>query len=113
MMVTMRLNVYDGHPYPWGWGVSQEDPGVPDLEEPIRFVRGLYERGVRLLNVTAGNPYYTPHINRPYDTPVPGRPRDPAWISTFSYARKRFTLGEQSPAAILIWVNDQGANLTH
>jgi 2,4-dienoyl-CoA reductase (NADPH2) len=72
LMVTMRLNVYDGHPYPWGWGVSQEDPGVPDLEEPIRFVRGMYERGVRLLNVTAGNPYFTPHINRPYDTPVPG-----------------------------------------
>jgi 2,4-dienoyl-CoA reductase-like NADH-dependent reductase (Old Yellow Enzyme family) len=72
IMVTMRLNVYDGHPYPWGWGVSREDPGVPDLDEPIRFVRGLYERGVRLLNVTAGNPYFTPHINRPYDTPVPG-----------------------------------------
>jgi 2,4-dienoyl-CoA reductase-like NADH-dependent reductase (Old Yellow Enzyme family) len=72
LMVTMRLNVYDGHPYPWGWGVSREDSGVPDLEEPIRFVRGLYQRGVRLLNVTAGNPYFTPHINRPYDTPVPG-----------------------------------------
>jgi 2,4-dienoyl-CoA reductase-like NADH-dependent reductase (Old Yellow Enzyme family) len=72
LMVTMRLNVYDGHPYPWGWGVSQDDPGVPALEEPIQFVHGLYERGVRLLNVTAGNPYFTPHINRPYDTPVPG-----------------------------------------
>jgi 2,4-dienoyl-CoA reductase (NADPH2) len=72
IMVTMRLNVYDGHPYPWGWGVSQSDPGVPDLDEPIRFGRGLYERGVRLLNVTAGNPYFTPHINRPYDVPVTG-----------------------------------------
>jgi 2,4-dienoyl-CoA reductase-like NADH-dependent reductase (Old Yellow Enzyme family) len=74
LMVAMRLNVYDGHPYPWGWGVSREDPGVPDLEEPIRFAQGLYERGVRLLNVTAGNPYFTPHINRPYDTNVKGAP---------------------------------------
>lgn len=74
LMVTSRLNVYDGHPYPWGWGVSQEDPSVPDLKEPIRFIKGLYERGVRLLNVTAGNPYFTPHINRPYDTNVKGAP---------------------------------------
>ncbi|MFN2132677.1 MAG: NADH:flavin oxidoreductase [Anaerolineae bacterium] len=72
LMVTMRLNGYDGHPYPWGWGVSEEDPRVPDLGEPIRFVRGLYERGMRLINITAGNPYFTPHINRPYDIPVTG-----------------------------------------
>jgi 2,4-dienoyl-CoA reductase-like NADH-dependent reductase (Old Yellow Enzyme family) len=72
IMVTMRLNGYDGHPYPWGWGVDHEDPMVPDLREPIEFVRGLYERGMRLINITAGNPYYTPHINRPYDTPVTG-----------------------------------------
>ena len=72
IMVTIRLNVYDGHPYPWGWGVDKDDPAIPDLREPIRFVRGLYERGVRILNLTAGNPYYTPHINRPYDVPVTG-----------------------------------------
>jgi 2,4-dienoyl-CoA reductase (NADPH2) len=72
LMVTMRLNGYDGHPYPWGWGVSEEDPQVPDLSEPIRFVRGLYERGMRLINITAGNPYFTPHINRPFDIPVRG-----------------------------------------
>jgi 2,4-dienoyl-CoA reductase (NADPH2) len=72
ILVTMRLNGYDGHPYPWGWGVSKDDPAVPDLEEPIRFVRGLYERGMRLINITAGNPYFTPHINRPYDVPVIG-----------------------------------------
>jgi 2,4-dienoyl-CoA reductase (NADPH2) len=78
LMVTLRLNVYDGHPYPWGWGVraeAQKEAGqavAPDLSEPIRFVRGLYERGVRMVNVTAGNPYFTPHINRPYDVPVTG-----------------------------------------
>lgn len=72
IIVTMRLNVYDGHPYPWGWGVSKDDPMIPDLEEPLRFVRGLYERGVPMVNVTAGNPYFTPHINRPYDIPVHG-----------------------------------------
>jgi 2,4-dienoyl-CoA reductase-like NADH-dependent reductase (Old Yellow Enzyme family) len=70
--ITLRLNVYDGHPYPWGWGVSQEDPGVPDLSEPLRLIRMLRESGVALINVTAGNPYYTPHINRPFDQNVMG-----------------------------------------
>jgi len=70
LMVTMRLNGYDGHPYPWGWGVGKKDPLLLDLDEPIRFVRGLYERGVQMINITAGNPYFTPHMNRPYDVPV-------------------------------------------
>jgi 2,4-dienoyl-CoA reductase-like NADH-dependent reductase (Old Yellow Enzyme family) len=72
LMVTMRLNAYDGHPYPWGWGVDERDPLIPDLTEPIRFVRGLRERGMQMVNITAGNPYFTPHINRPYDLPVQG-----------------------------------------
>jgi 2,4-dienoyl-CoA reductase-like NADH-dependent reductase (Old Yellow Enzyme family) len=70
--ITMRLNVYDGHPYPWGWGVSQDDPAVPDLREPLRLIGLLREAGVALINVTAGNPYYTPHINRPFDQNVTG-----------------------------------------
>ncbi len=70
--VTVRLNVYDGHPYPWGWGVSRDDPALPDLAEPLRLIGLLHEAGVALVNVTAGNPYYTPHINRPFDTNVTG-----------------------------------------
>ena len=72
--LTLRLNVYDGHPYPWGWGVSQEDPGVPDLAEPLRLIGLLRQEGVSLVNVTAGNPYYTPSINRPFDQNVVGVP---------------------------------------
>jgi 2,4-dienoyl-CoA reductase (NADPH2) len=76
IQVAVRLNVYDGHPYPWGWGVSSldhaDDPAEPDLDEPLRLIGLLQEAGVTLLNVTAGNPYYTPHINRPFDTNVIG-----------------------------------------
>jgi len=70
--LTIRLNVYDGHPYPWGWGVSREDPGRPDLSEPLRLIGLLQEAGVAAINVTAGNPYLTPHINRPFDANVTG-----------------------------------------
>jgi len=72
IQVAVRLNVYDGHPHPWGWGVDRGDPAVPDLDDPLRLIGLLQEAGVTLLNVTAGNPYYTPHINRPFDTNVIG-----------------------------------------
>jgi len=70
--LTIRLNVYDGHPYPWGWGVSKADPKLPDLSEPLRLIGLLREAGVSLIKVTAGNPYFTPHINRPFDQNVIG-----------------------------------------
>jgi len=72
LLVAVRLNAYDGHPYPYGWGVAPHDPTVPDLTEPLRLVRALQAHGVQLLSITAGNPYYTPHINRPYDQPMAG-----------------------------------------
>jgi 2,4-dienoyl-CoA reductase-like NADH-dependent reductase (Old Yellow Enzyme family) len=36
-----------------------------DLTEPMRFVQLCAQLGVKILNVTAGSPYYTPHIQRP------------------------------------------------
>lgn len=72
LQITIRLNVYDGHPYPWGWGVDQKDVSIPDLSEPLHLIALLQELGVTLINVTAGNPYYSPHINRPFDSNVIG-----------------------------------------
>lgn len=72
LAIAIRLNVYDGHPHPWGWGVSTEDPAVPDLTEPLKLIGLLEAEGVAAINVTAGNPYYTPHINRPFDRHVTG-----------------------------------------
>lgn len=66
--LAVRLNAYDEVPYPYGWGVSKEDHRIPDWEEPCRLVEKLADAGVVLLDVTAGNPYYNPHVNRPFDT---------------------------------------------
>jgi 2,4-dienoyl-CoA reductase-like NADH-dependent reductase (Old Yellow Enzyme family) len=68
MDIAVRLNAYDAIPYPYGWGVNQEDSHVQDLSEPKKLVRMLWDRGVKIVNVTIGNPYYNPHVNRPYDT---------------------------------------------
>lgn len=66
-IVTARLNIYDGIPYPYGWGVDKDDHRRFDFTEPLKLIRILYEKGVRLLNLTMGTPYYNPHVNRPFD----------------------------------------------
>ena len=76
-VVTTRLGIYDGIPYPYGWGVDKEDYTKPDLTEPIKLVQLLHNCGVELINITIANPYYNPHLNRPFDKPVPGGYEEP------------------------------------
>jgi 2,4-dienoyl-CoA reductase-like NADH-dependent reductase (Old Yellow Enzyme family) len=65
-IVTSRLNVYDGFEYPYGFGVSKEGGLRFDPEEPIRLLKELNTLGVELINITMGNPYFNPHVNRPF-----------------------------------------------
>lgn len=71
-IVTCRLGIHDAHPYPHGWGMSATDPMQPDLTEPKRLVRELNDMGMPVINITMGNPYFWPHVNRPYDRPIEG-----------------------------------------
>lgn len=67
-MVTLRLGIYDGYPYPYGFGVSEGGGLTPDFEEPIRLVKELHDQyGIDMINLTMGNPYATTHVTRPYD----------------------------------------------
>jgi 2,4-dienoyl-CoA reductase-like NADH-dependent reductase (Old Yellow Enzyme family) len=52
-------------PYRWGFGVNRENPAQPDLSEAAQFLELLQRLGICLVNLTAGSPYYTPHIQRP------------------------------------------------
>jgi NADPH2 dehydrogenase len=52
-------------PYRYGFGVNQQNPTDYDLSETFRFVELCSELGIKLLNLTAGSPYYNPHIQRP------------------------------------------------
>lgn len=52
-------------PYPFAFGVDQNDPLKFQLEETFQFARLCGELGVKLLNLSAGSPYYNPHIQRP------------------------------------------------
>ena len=67
-LVTCRLGIYDGYAWPYGFGVREGGGTEPDLTEPVRLVKELYEEeGLRFMNLTMGNPYATTHVTRPYD----------------------------------------------
>lgn len=61
--VPEQLDAY--LPYRFGFGVNADDPTQPDLTEAIAFLRLLRELDIRLMNLSAGSPYYNPHVSRP------------------------------------------------
>ncbi len=69
-----------GEHYPI-FGARRENPLQRDLTEPIALIRRLRdELGVQLFNLSAGSPYYNPHVQRPaYYPPSDGYqpPEDP------------------------------------
>lgn len=52
-------------PYRWGFGVNPQEPTCADLDEPRRFLLLLERLSISLANLTAGSPYYNPHLQRP------------------------------------------------
>jgi len=75
--VTCRLNAYDAIDYPYGWGVDREDVSKPDLTDPLRLIGQLREMGFGGINITAGNPYFNPFVNRPADWMIANAPDPP------------------------------------
>lgn len=89
-LLAVRLGVYDGVPYAvapdgvgaiprdfetpylYGFGVNPGNPFELDLAEPVQLIGWLKDAGLRLLNVSMGNPYVNPHIGRPYEKPNEG-----------------------------------------
>ncbi|MBQ6897632.1 MAG: flavin oxidoreductase/NADH oxidase, partial [Clostridia bacterium] len=51
-IVSTRMNVYDGFPYPYGFGVREGADIDVDLTEPKKLTEMLYSYGVRLINIT-------------------------------------------------------------
>jgi NADPH2 dehydrogenase len=52
-------------PYRWGFGVNPQNPTKMDLTETVQFLSLLETLEIRLVNLSAGSPYYNPHIQRP------------------------------------------------
>jgi len=56
LLVATRMGAYDANPYPYGFGVSRDDPQVADVGEPIRLASLLADAGVSILNVSPTGP---------------------------------------------------------
>jgi 2,4-dienoyl-CoA reductase-like NADH-dependent reductase (Old Yellow Enzyme family) len=54
---------YEGT-YPYAFGGDGSGTGI-DLSEPKQYLTLLQDLDIRLVNITAGSPYYVPHIQRP------------------------------------------------
>jgi len=74
-------------PYRWGFGVDPENPTQADLTETIQFLTLLEDLKISLVNLTAGSPYYNPHIQRPALYP-PSDGYQPAEDPLISVARQ-------------------------
>jgi len=90
VLIASRLNAFDGvpyvrdpetgagrpvdykTPYKWGWGVRKADPLSEDMDEPKRLVEALSGAGVDFFGISAGVPYWNPHLVRPFSRPVEG-----------------------------------------
>ena len=52
-------------PYRYGFGTRADHPVEYDLTESHQFVELCAQLGVKIVNLSAGSPYYNPHIQRP------------------------------------------------
>ena len=52
-------------PYRYGFGIDEAEPLREDLAETKAFLSIARDLGVKMINVSLGSPYYTPHLTRP------------------------------------------------
>lgn len=67
IILGSRLSLSDMIEYPYGFAVTKEKPTTPDLTETKMLVEKLHEKGVSVIDMTMGSPYFKPHVNRPYN----------------------------------------------
>ncbi len=111
--ITLRINAYDAIPYPYGWGTDEN--GQPALDEPRQLMKILKRKGVRLINISTGNPYYNPHIGRPSDIGPYVAPEHPIESASRMLQIVR-EMKKAAPSIAVIgtgfsWFREYGANI--
>lgn len=60
MFLTVRMNFYDGIPYPDGFGMKEGGGFSPDNTEPLKLIAEIKsEFGVELINCSSGDPNFS------------------------------------------------------
>lgn len=111
--IAVRMNGFDTIAHPYGWGNSLQDYHQIDLSEPIRLAQLLRDRGICLINITAGNPYFNPHIGRPYDL-GPYVPKDHQLYSIERILKAAAKIQKEVPEVPIVatgfsWLREFGA----
>jgi len=91
-------------PYRYGFGVNALNPVESDLTEAFQFMALCGALGIKVLNLTAGSPYYNPHIQRPAAYPPSDGyqpPEDPL-IGVTRQVQAVRALKARAPAGMLL-----------
>jgi 2,4-dienoyl-CoA reductase-like NADH-dependent reductase (Old Yellow Enzyme family) len=91
-------------PYDLGFGVDQEKPECSNLHEAVALVRALVKAGVRWFNVSAGSPYYVPHVQRPAAFPPSdgyAPPEDPL-VGVARLLQAAHIIKQEVPEAVVV-----------
>jgi NADPH2 dehydrogenase len=77
LILGTRMNFFDGVPFRKNaeTGIGEPVPGATEnyleADEAVEALRLYRDAGLQLVNVTAGCPYYNPHVGRPADREPP------------------------------------------
>ncbi len=91
-------------PYEYAFSTNKDNPVEPETSETVQFIKLLHELGIKILNTSAGSPYYTPHIQRPAAYP-PSDGYQPAYDPLVDVARQVNVLSDlkkQIPEEIIV-----------
>lgn len=66
-VLASRLSFSDMIEAPYGFAVAEGKTVTPDLTETRKLLEILTSKGLSLVDMTMGSPYFNPHVNRPYN----------------------------------------------
>jgi len=91
-------------PYRWGFGVDASEPEQYDLTETRQFLSLLSDLNIKLVNLTAGSPYYNPHVQRPalYPPSDGYQPPEDPLVGVFRQMEATRQLKEDFPQLIFV-----------
>lgn len=113
LTLGVRLNIYDGLEYPYGWGCDQNGSMRPDPSEPLKLIELLNTHNVRLFNISSGIGAYSAYVLRPYDygAPAPEAPlQGVARMLAFARDARKVAPSACIVASALSYLREFGAN---
>ncbi len=65
IIIGARFGLSDMIKYPYGFGVTKDEIPQPDFTEPVKLLKECVEKGLGVIDMTMGSPYFNSYINRP------------------------------------------------